>query len=75
MKAYFLLAPLAAATLVGCTFERVYPTTPVAAAPAVVTPAVVTPTYVTPAVPAAVDSDGDGYADNVDRYPNDARFH
>jgi hypothetical protein len=81
MKAYYLLAPLGAIALAGCTVYR-----PVAYEPAVVTtPAVaVAPTYVAPsstvvlgagADPKTVDSDADGYSNAVDRYPNDARWH
>jgi hypothetical protein len=84
MKAYYLLAPLGAIALAGCTVYR-----PVALEPAVVTPSVaVAPTYVTPpnAVvlgagsatttdPALLDSDHDGYNNSVDRYPNDPRWH
>jgi hypothetical protein len=78
MKAFFFLAPLAAAALAGCS----YYTTP---APAPV--AVVAPTYTTPpnavvlGAPAAtlpwaqLDSDGDGYAKSVDRFPYDATRH
>jgi hypothetical protein len=83
MKAYYLLAPLGAIALAGCTVYR-----PVAVEP-VVTPSVaVAPSYVTPpntvvlgagavttADPALLDSDGDGHANSVDRYPNDARWH
>jgi hypothetical protein len=85
MKAYYLLAPLGAIAIAGCTVVR-----PVAYQPAVVTtPSVaVAPTYVTPpntvvlgagqtvtTDPRLLDSDGDGYNDAVDRYPNDARWH
>jgi len=86
MKAYYLLAPLGAIALAGCTVYR-----PVAVEPAVVTtPSVaVAPTYVTPpntvvlgagpatttTDPALLDSDGDGYNNSVDRYPYDSRWH
>ena len=86
MKTYYLLAPLGAIALAGCTVYR-----PVAVEPAVVTtPSVaVAPTYVAPpntvvlgagpAVtttdPALLDSDGDGHKDSVDRYPHDSRWH
>jgi hypothetical protein len=85
MKAYYLLAPLGAIALAGCTVYR-----PVAVEPAVVTPSVaVAPTYVTPpntvvlgagsaatpTDPALLDSDHDGYNNSVDRYPNDPRWH
>ncbi|HSI55705.1 MAG: hypothetical protein ACAH21_15430 [Ramlibacter sp.] len=71
MKAYYLLAPLGLAILTGCT---VYRPTPVAyVAP---TPTYVQPSTVIMGAPAAIiDSDGDGYADSVDRWPNDARYH
>lgn len=78
MKAYYLLAPLGAAALVaGCAYDPVYTAAP-AAPVAVVAP---TPAYVVPntvvmgAGPAIVDSDGDGYANHVDRWPYDSRFH
>ena len=78
MKAYYLLAPLsAAALLVGCAYEPVYHTT-TAPAPAAY---VVAPTYTAPNTvilggpPQMIDSDGDGYANSVDRYPYDSRWH
>jgi len=77
MKAFYLVAPLSAALLAGCS---VYP--PVAVERVYTTPATVAvaPTYVTPpsavvmgAGPAAlIDSDGDGYSNAVDRFPYDA---
>ena len=85
MKAYYLLAPLGAIALAGCTVYR-----PVAVEPAVVTtPSVaVAPAYTTPSNtvvlgagaatttdPAWVDSDGDGYRDSVDRYPRNPHWH
>lgn len=76
MKAYYLFAPIGAAILAGCAYEPVYTTTPPVAYVAPST------TYVTPpsavvlgAGPAIVDSDGDGHANNVDRWPYDARYH
>jgi hypothetical protein len=81
MKAsYLLLAPLAASALVGCTVYR-----PVAYEPTVVTTpatvAVAPTTYVAPntvvlgAGAVNIDTDGDGYADRIDRFPYDARWH
>ena len=74
MKAYYLLAPLAV-SLVGCTVYRPVAYEPVYSTPASV--AVVSPpnTVVLGAGPAMIDSDGDGYANSVDRYPYDARWH
>jgi hypothetical protein len=67
MKAYYLLAPLGAVALIGCTINP--PPAPVA----YVTPP---PTVVMGAGPAtAIDSDGDGYSNAVDSHPYDARFH
>ncbi len=69
MKAYYLLAPLGVAALVaGCAYDPVYTSAP---APAYVVPN----TVVMGAAPAIVDSDGDGYANHVDRWPYDSRFH
>jgi hypothetical protein len=81
MKAYYLLAPLGAIALAGCTVYR-----PVAYEPVVTTPAVaVAPAYVVQpnttvlgagaANPNLIDSDGDGYSNAVDQFPYDARFH
>jgi hypothetical protein len=75
MKAYYLLAPLGAIALAGCTVYR-----PVAYEPAVVTtPSVaVAPSTVIlggSADPRTLDTDGDGYSNAVDRYPNDSRWH
>lgn len=76
MKAYYLLAPVAAIALAGCTVYR-----PVAYTPAVATPAAVAvaPTYVVPSTTvmgasnwSLIDSDGDGYANGVDREPYNA---
>jgi hypothetical protein len=79
MKAFYLLAPLGAAALMaGCAYDPVYTTAPAAAPVAYVaqTPAYVVPnTVVMGAGPAIVDSDGDGYANHVDRWPYDSRFH
>lgn len=81
MKAYYLLAPLGAIALAGCTVYR-----PVAYEPVVTTPATVavSPTYVVPSTavlgagaanPNLIDSDGDGYSNAVDQFPYDARLH
>ncbi|MBI2770873.1 MAG: hypothetical protein HYX47_14705 [Burkholderiales bacterium] len=78
MKAYYLLVPLSAAVLSACTVYRPVevmspPVSYVAPTNAVVLgagPAVVTTTDW-----ALLDSDGDGYANNVDRYPYDSRWH
>jgi hypothetical protein len=75
MKVTYLLAPLGAALLMsGCAYHA----TP---AVAYVTPPATT-AYVTPpntvilgAGPAAIDSDGDGFNNAVDRYPYDSRWH
>jgi hypothetical protein len=80
MKAYYLIAPLAATALVGCTVYRpvaVEPMVTTAPTVAYVTPpsttVVTTPALVTD--PALIDSDGDGYSNAVDRFPNDPRYH
>ena len=80
MKAYYLLAPLTVALLAGCTVYR-----PVAVATPAPAVAYVSPSYIAPsstvilgAGPAdwnLLDSDGDGYANSVDRYPHDSRWH
>ena len=75
MKAYYLIAPLGAALLVGCAYEPVYHTTAPAPIAYVAPPA----TYVAPPSTVVlgagpVDSDGDGYANTVDRWPSDARW-
>jgi hypothetical protein len=80
MKAIYLLLGVAASTLAGCTVYR-----PVAYEPTVVTtPATVAvaPAYVAPSSSTVIlgagpvyDADHDGYADSVDRYPYDARYH
>lgn len=77
MKAYYLLAPLGAAALVaGCAYERVYTTSPAPVAYVAPQPAaVVVPNTVVMGAPAIVDSDGDGYANHVDRWPNNPSFH
>lgn len=73
MKAYYLLAPLSAALIAGCAYERTVYTTPA--------PVAVAPTYVAPpstvvlGAGAVIDTDRDGWGDAVDRYPFDARFH
>ena len=78
MKAYYLLAPLGAIALAGCTVYR--PVEPVAVTPTYVTPpnTVVLGAGQAPATtidPALLDSDGDGHNNSVDRYPNDPRWH
>jgi len=78
MKAYHLLAPLGVAALVaGCAYDPVYTTRQAApVAYVATTPAYVVPnTVVMGAGPAVVDSDGDGYANHVDRWPYDSRFY
>jgi hypothetical protein len=74
MKTYYLLAPLGAIALAGCTVYRPVAYEPVATAPATVA---VAPTYVVPSptVGNALDSDGDGYSNSVDQFPSDARYH
>jgi hypothetical protein len=79
MKASYLLIPLTAVALAGCTVYR-----PVAVATP--TPVIVssTPTFVSPpntvilgAGPADwnfQDADGDGISNSADRYPYDSRF-
>jgi tetrahydromethanopterin S-methyltransferase subunit D len=77
MKAHYLLAPLAAIALAGCTVYR-----PVAYTPVVTTPApVATTTYVVPSTTvlgasnwSLMDSDGDGFSNGVDRQPYNALF-
>jgi hypothetical protein len=76
MKAFYLLAPLGAAALVaGCAYDPVYTTAPAPTAYVASTPAYVVPNTVVMGAPAIVDSDGDGYANHVDRWPYDSRFH
>jgi len=76
MKAYYLLAPLGVAALVaGCAYEPVYTTSPAPVAYVSPTPAVVVPNTVVMGAPAIVDSDGDGHANHVDRWPNNSSFH
>jgi hypothetical protein len=74
MKAYYLLAPLGAIALAGCTVYRPVAYEPVATAPATVAAA---PTYVVPSgtVGNAPDSDSDGYSNSVDQFPYDSRYH
>lgn len=67
MKAYYLLAPIAAA-LAGCSVYTAPP--PVAVSPTYVTPP--PSTVVLGAGAAQIDSDGDGHSDSVDRFPHDA---
>ena len=75
LKAFYLLAPLGAAALVaGCAYDPVY-TTPAPVAYVTPQPAVVVPNTVVMGAPAIVDSDGDGYANHVDRWPNNPSFH
>lgn len=77
MKAHYLLAPLAAIALAGCTVYRpVAYTTPA--------PVAVTPTYVVPNTTvlgigpsdwALMDSDGDGFRNSIDSHPYNSLFH
>jgi hypothetical protein len=75
MKAYYLLAPLGVA-LAGCTvyspvaYERVY-TRPATVA---VAPAYVAPSSTVVLGTGLIDSDGDGIANDIDRYPYDGRY-
>jgi hypothetical protein len=78
MKAYYLLAPLAAVALAGCTVYRPVAYTPVVTTP---TPVAVAPTYVVPNTTVLggsswgrMDSDGDGYNNSIDREPYNALF-
>jgi hypothetical protein len=74
MKRYYLLAPLAAIVLAGCTVYRPMAYTPVVTTPAPV--AVVPDTTVLGGSSwGLVDSDGDGYSNAIDRYPYNALFH
>jgi len=76
MKAYYLLAPLSAVALVaGCAYEPVYTTNPAPVTYVAPSPAYVVPNTVVMGAPAIVDSDGDGYANHVDRWPNNPSFH
>jgi len=79
MRAHYLLAPLAAIALAGCTVYRPVAYTPVVTTPA---PVAVAPTYVVPNTTvlgasnwALIDSDGDGYNNGVDREPYNSLFH
>lgn len=74
MKAFYFLAPVGL-VLAGCS---VYPPAPVAVERVYTQPATVAvtpPSAVVmgaPPSPHLLDSDNDGHADSVDRYPNDA---
>ena len=70
MKAYYLLVPLGLA-LGACTVTTPAPVAYVSPPSTVVMGAA----PATVADPALIDSDGDGYANSVDRYPFDARYH
>ena len=83
MKTRYLLAPLAAIALAGCTVYRpvAYTPTPVVTTPATVvtTPATVVTVPSTTVLgagdPRLIDSDGDGYSNAIDLYPNNALYH
>ena len=79
MKMRYLIAPLAAIALAGCTVYRPVAYTPVATTPA---PVAVAPTYVVPSTTvlgapdwSLLDSDGDGYRNGVDLAPYNALIH
>lgn len=68
MKAFYLLAPISLA-LAGCS---VYPPAPVAVERVYTQPAPNAVVMGAPPAPVLVDSDNDGHANSVDRYPYDA---
>ncbi|HSH91638.1 MAG TPA: hypothetical protein VK996_16760 [Ramlibacter sp.] len=78
MKAYYLIAPLGVALLAGCTVYRPVAVATPAPAVAYVSPSYVAPSTVIMGAPASdwnlLDSDGDGVANSLDRYPYDSRW-
>ena len=76
MKTRYLLAPLAAIALAGCTVYRpvAYTPTPVVTTPATVV-TVPSTTVLGAGDPRLIDSDGDGYSNAIDLYPNNALYH